>query len=113
MQEQRTNNNSNNDSIYLKVSKKMVRVNFSNLLYIEGLSNYIKVYTLDKLLVVYERMSFLSENLPSNLFMRVHKSYIVNTTKIKLYTREYVEIEKNHIPLSATYRNDLISFLKS
>ncbi|TSE08882.1 LytR/AlgR family response regulator transcription factor [Aquimarina algiphila] len=99
------------DHIFIKADKKMVKVNFSELLYIEGLSNYVKIHTIEDTLVVYEKMSDLILRLPSQSFMRIHKSYIVNTRKIKTYTKEYVEIKKTHIPISLTYRNTLLSFL--
>lgn len=99
------------DHIFVKADKKMVKVEFSELLYIEGLSNYVKIHTIEDTLVVYEKMSDLILRLPSLSFMRIHKSYIINTGKIKTYTREYVEIKKTHIPISLTYRNTLLSFL--
>ncbi len=99
------------DHIFIKSDKKMVKINFSELLYIEGLSNYVKIHTIEDTLVVYEKMSDLILRLPSQSFMRIHKSYIVNTEKIKTYTKEYVEIKKMHIPISLTYKNTLLSFL--
>ncbi|WP_438422403.1 LytR/AlgR family response regulator transcription factor [Aquimarina macrocephali] len=100
------------DHIFVKADKKMVKINFSELLYIEGLSNYVKIHTIENTLVVYEKMSDLVLRLPSLSFMRIHRSYIVNTEKIKTYTKEYVEIKKRHIPISLTYRNALLSFLE-
>ena len=102
-----------NDFIYVKVNKKMMKINFSELLYIEGLSNYIKIHTKNETLVVYDKLSVLANRLSSNSFMRIHKSYIINLKKVKLYTREYVEISNKHIPISSTYRAGLLSFLKS
>jgi len=99
------------DHIYVKVNKQMIKVYFKTLLYIEGLSNYVKLYTNNGSLVVYDKLSSLIDDLPSNEFMRVHKSYIINTSKIELYTNEYVEIDNKHIPVSNTYRKALISFL--
>lgn len=101
------------DHFFIKADKKMVKINFSELLYIEGLSNYVKIHTIEDTLVVYEKMSDLILRLPSQSFMRIHKSYIVNTEKIKIYTKEYVEIKKIHIPISLTYRNTLLSFLNN
>lgn len=105
--------NSTNDFIYVKVDKKMIKINFSELLYIEGLSNYIKIHTKSNTYVVYDKLSTLTTTLPSLTFMRIHKSFIVNLKKIKLYTREYVEIVNKHIPISSTYRAILLSYLKS
>lgn len=108
---QETIQNTTSDHIFIKVNKQMVKVDFSELMYIEGLSNYIKIHTKNNAFVTYYKLSELLKELPVQ-FMRIHKSYIVNTKKIKLYTREFVEIEKKQIPLSATYRDDLIDFFK-
>ncbi len=102
---------SETDYIFLKIGRQMVKVNFSDLLFIEGLSNYVKVHTSKKTLVCYYKLTELTELLPDR-FVRVHKSYIVNLDKISIYTREHVQIEKKHIPISATYRNTLLSRLK-
>jgi len=101
------------DHIFVKVNKQMQKINYDTLLYIEGLSNYVKIHTHTETLVVYDKLSNLTKNLPSNQFMRVHKSYIINTTKIKLYTKEFVEIENTHIPISSTYRSKLLAFLNN
>lgn len=106
------NQDSINSYFYVKVNKQMIKIEFSNLLYIEGLSNYIKIFTADQSYVVYDKLSSLSNELPSNSFMRIHKSYIVNTKKINLYTREYVEIRKKQIPIGSTYKTALLSFLE-
>ncbi|PKV49874.1 LytTR family two component transcriptional regulator [Aquimarina sp. MAR_2010_214] len=100
------------DHVFVKADKKMVKINFSELLYIEGLGNYVKIHTIENTLIVYEKMSDLVLRLPSLSFMRIHRSYIINTKKIKTYTKEYVEIKKRHIPISLTYRNSLLSFLE-
>jgi len=98
---------------YFKLDRKMVKVEYSKLLYIEGLSNYIKLVLTNGNMTVYESLSTLSERLPSVTFKRVHKSYIVNTSKIDTYTKEYVVIDQKHIPLGASYKNDLMKFLKN
>ena len=100
------------DYFYIKVNKQMIRIQFDNLLYIEGLSNYVKIHTNKDNLVAYEKMSELLTKLP-DYFSRVHKSYIVNTQKIELYTREYVQIVNKHIPVSSTYRGTLSEYLNS
>lgn len=99
-----------NNSMFVKVNKQMIKIEYSDLLYIEGLSNYVKIHSIKSSYTVYEKLSTLSNDLPSDSFMRIHKSYIINLKKINAYTREYVEINKKHIPISSTYRN---MFIKS
>ena len=100
-----------NDYIYVKANKKMHKVNFESLQYIEGLGNYIKLHTDSDVLVIYDKLSSIFETLPKE-FMRIHKSYIINTSKITLYTRDYVKLNNKQIPISSTYRKSLIQFLK-
>ena len=101
-----------NNFIYVKANKRMIKVDFTELLYIEGLSNYIKIFTTTGTLVVYDKMSSILSRLPKTSFMRIHKSYIVNINLIEVYTREYVEIKNKHLPISDTYRHEILSFLK-
>ncbi len=98
--------------MYIKVDKIMTRVDYADLLYIEGMSNYVKVNTVHETLITYNKLSDLDELLPEK-FVRVHKSYIVNTSKIRNYTKEYVEINKKHIPIGLTYRAQLLTNLTS
>ncbi len=98
------------DHIYVKVNKVMKRIDFSELLFMEGASNYVKFHTNKGLEIVYDKLGDLEQRLPS-YFKRVHKSYIVNTTKIEGYSNEYVIIKKKHIPVSETYREKLLAFL--
>ncbi|GAB4511315.1 MAG: LytTR family DNA-binding domain-containing protein [Allomuricauda sp.] len=96
------------EAIFLKVDKKKVRVNFDELLYIQGMGNYIKLFLSGSNLVVYEKLSSIIEKLPSNRFKRVHNSFIANLTKIQSYTKDYIIINKTHIPVSKTYRDDFL-----
>lgn len=105
-------NGISSDSIFLKSNKEMVRINFNELNYIEGMSNYIKLNLAKSRLTVYEKLSVIIEKLPADKFIRVHNSYIINLTKIKSYTKEYVIIGNKHIPISKTYRNRFLKYLE-
>ncbi|WP_298897185.1 LytTR family DNA-binding domain-containing protein [uncultured Psychroserpens sp.] len=102
----------NSTYIYVKVNKQMVKVSFLDLLYVEGMSNYIKVHTTTEVLVVYEKLSTIINNLPSSMFARIHKSYIVNISEIEAYTKEYVVVNKKHIPIGQTYRKTVLEALR-
>lgn len=96
--------------IDIKVGKSISRIDFSDLLYIEGLSNYVKVKTTKESLVSYNKLSTLIEVLP-NQFMRVHKSYIINSTKITSYSKEFIQIGKKHISIGGTYKDFVSAIL--
>ena len=97
--------------IFVRSERKMVKVNFDEILYVESLSDYIKIYTKDTVLVTRETISNLEVKLPSQQFLRVHRSYIVNLNKIDSYTNEFVEINKNAIPISRTYKENVLKKL--
>lgn len=104
------NDKKSKDHIYVKVNRVMKRIDFSELLFMEGASNYVNFHTIKGLQIVYDKLSDLEKRLPSH-FKRVHKSFIVNTSKIEGYSKEYIIIEKKHIPVSETYREEILGYL--
>ncbi len=68
--------------IYFKVDKKMVKTRIAEILYIESIKDYVKVRTSDKEIITQQKISYLDESLPSNQFLRIHRSFIVNLDKI-------------------------------
>ncbi|PQJ69297.1 LytR/AlgR family response regulator transcription factor [Polaribacter butkevichii] len=100
-----------NDYIFVRSERKMVKVNFDDILYVESLSDYIKIHTKDIVLVTRETISNLEMKLPSQQFLRIHRSYIINLSKADSYTNEFIEIEKNAIPISRTYKENVLKKL--
>jgi DNA-binding LytR/AlgR family response regulator len=95
---------SSDQHFFVKVNKKMVRVNFEELLYIEALSDY-SVLVLDKQkLIVYNTLKSLEERLPESLFARVHRSYIVNTRRIDVVEDHMLVFGKHEVPVSKSYQ---------
>ena len=100
-------NTEKSDFIFVRSERKMIKINFSDLDYIESLSDYLKLYTNDKLIVTRETISSIEAKLPKHDFLRVHRSYIVAISKIESFTQEFIEIKKKAIPISRTYKNDV------
>ncbi|MBN1997790.1 response regulator transcription factor [candidate division KSB1 bacterium] len=92
------------DYIFLKEDKINHKVLYSEIRYIEGCGNYIKVYTNQKMLVVAETMTAIEKKLPSKLFTRVHKSYMVSIAKIKQIEGNLVKIGDKGIPIGKFYK---------
>jgi len=92
------------DFIFLKADKIDHRIPFSDIIYIEGCGNYIKVFTKDKMLLVSETMTTIEKNLPVNLFVRVHKSFIVSIAKIQQVEGNMIRIGKKSIPIGNFYK---------
>ncbi len=101
------------DAIYVKSDYKLVQVELNNILYIEGLKDYIKIYTEDNPRPILSLISMkaMEERLPSSRFIRVHRSYIVQKSKIKVIDRGRIVFGKNYIPISDSYKAELQNYL--
>lgn len=95
--------------IFLKVDKEQKKVFLNEILYIEGLKDYIKVYTLKGMYVVYERLGYMEAKLPESKFIRVHKSFIISLDKVSKYSNELLNIDQYEIPLGRMYKQNFLS----
>ena len=97
--------------IFVKSNLKNRKVFLNKLKYIEALGDYVKFVTEKDSFVVLATMKSFENQLPSNKFLRIHKSYIVNLDKIERYNSRNIEIDKQQIPLSRHKKNTLIDAL--
>jgi two-component system, LytTR family, response regulator LytT len=104
---------SNGDFLFLKSDYKIKRINFNDIQYIEGLKDYVKVYTLNSVKPVLSitTMKLLESKLPGSKFMRVHRSFIVNLEKIDTIERSRIVFGKTYIPVSDQYKDKFQEFL--
>jgi len=103
----------NNQFLFLKSEYKIRRINFNDILYIEGLKDYIKVYTVgeDKPVLSLSSMKALEQKLPEDKFMRVHRSFIVNLERIEVIERSRIIFGKTYIPVSDQYKDKFQEYL--
>lgn len=99
--------------LYFRADRKMVKVLFNDILYIEGLDDYIKIITTSKTIVTKHLLSSLEEMLPSNEFVRIHKSFIIAINKIESFNADSVEISKKEIPIGRIFKFNLNKILNS
>jgi DNA-binding LytR/AlgR family response regulator len=99
------------DSIFVHANRRGIKIVLAEVLYIEGLKDYVKIHCSKQTVVVKETLSQLSNRLPSS-FLRVHRSYVVNTEKISAYTAKDIEVGDFEIPIGGTYKTLLFNFLK-
>jgi len=99
------------DHIFVKSNSKFFKVNFSEIVYIESMKDYIKVFTKQTVIITKQSISSVEAMLPEKDFIRVHRSYIVSLQKIKSFTSELMEIEKTEIPIGKLYRNEVMKVL--
>ena len=98
--------NTQKDYLILKADKKNHKIKHSEILYIESLDNYIKVYTNELSVVSYESLTNLEKELPDD-FMRIHRSYIINLSKVEIFTSSYVEISGRKFTIGRNYREQV------
>jgi len=103
----------NNEFLFLKSDYKIKRLNFNDILYIEGLKDYVKVFTLNspKPILSLTSLKLLESKLPEEKFMRVHRSFIVNLEKIDTIERSRIVFGKEYIPVSDQYKVRFQEFL--
>ncbi|WP_452599668.1 LytR/AlgR family response regulator transcription factor [Pontimicrobium sp. MEBiC01747] len=90
--------------IFLKVNKKLVKVNLNDILIIESLKDYIKVITTLDDYVVHKSLTTITEELPQSNFMRVHRSYTISINKIDAIEGNIIEIANRKIPIGRNYQ---------
>ncbi|KPV93780.1 Transcriptional regulatory protein YpdB [Pseudoalteromonas sp. P1-9] len=94
------------NAIFVRENRKQVRIVFDNVLYVEGLKDYIKIFLHDGSHIIKSSMSAFESQLPSN-FARVHRSFIVNLDYISAYAHQYLELGEIEIPIGDQFREKL------
>ena len=102
-----------NSFLYFRADRKMVKVFFNDILFIEGLKDYIKIITKSRTIVTKYVLSTLGEVLPSDEFLRIHKSYIVAINKIESYNADTVEIAKHELPIGRLFKHEVNRILNA
>jgi two-component system, LytTR family, response regulator LytT len=102
-----------NEFLFLKSEYKIRRINFNDIIYIEGLKDYIKVFVIneDKPILSISTLKMVESKLPTQHFMRVHRSFIVNLDKVNTIERSRIVFGKVYIPISDQYKDSFQSFL--
>jgi DNA-binding LytR/AlgR family response regulator len=93
------------DFIFVKTENKIQKIYLDDILYIEGLKDYISIFTKTERIITLQNMKKMEESLPSKSFVRVHKSYIIALGKIESIERSRIQIGEKIIPIGDTYRD--------
>jgi DNA-binding LytR/AlgR family response regulator len=96
------------DYFFIRCGSKYEKIYFNQILYIEGMQNYITIYTEKGKFVTLLYLKNLEENLDNRAFIRVHKSYIVSIDKIEAIEGNEIFIQSHRIPISRNYREEVI-----
>ena len=107
------NNSSDDDFIFVRADNQSVKVMFDSILYVEAMSEYIKIHFKEgKSVMTFMSVKLMSESLPANQFMRIHRSYIIALDSIASVRRGEVELTDGTVlPISASYKEDLQKFI--
>jgi DNA-binding LytR/AlgR family response regulator len=107
------NNSSDDDFIFVRADNQSVKVMFDSILYVEAMSEYIKIHFKEgKPVMTFMSVKLMSESLPAQNFMRIHRSYIIALDSIAMVRRGEVELTDGTVlPISASYKDDLQKFI--
>lgn len=110
-----TTTNYNEDYIFVKSDYKLIKIDLKDLIYIEGLKDYLKFYTVnsEKPILSLKSMKSLEEELSHKNFMRVHRSFMVNLKKITIIERNRIVFGQKYIPVSEKYKEIFQKFITS
>lgn len=100
-------------AIYVRAERKMVKVVLSDILYIEGLNDYVKIVTSGRTIVTKQLLSALEETLPKELFVRIHRSFIAAIGKIDSYNADFIETGGRQLPIGRLFKHDVNRLLNS
>lgn len=103
----------NQNHIMVRCDKKNYLLNFDEIIYLEGMGDYVKFKIPDKNLMVHGTMKDFLSQLPSNQFFRIHKSYAINLKKVSYIEGNMVMLDKGKVPVSLTYRDELFKVLNN
>jgi DNA-binding LytR/AlgR family response regulator len=97
--------------IYVKENKKVIKIYLSEIRYIEGLSEYVQIFTEKRKIITKTSMALMEEKLPAANFLRIHKSFIVPVDKIEAFTANTIEINGKELPIGRNYKNAVLNSL--
>ena len=105
-------NQDKTDFIFVRADRKMIKIEFEDIVYIESFSDYVKLHLKESTLVTRETISAIEAKLPSKNFMRIHRSFIVSLKRITSFTNEYVTVNNKALTISRSYKKDVLNQLE-
>lgn len=99
------------DHIFIKSGSKFFKIDVSEIIYVQGLRDYLQIHTKDLKLVTHQTMNDFEKSLPPRQFIRVHKSYIVAVSHIKVIYGNSIEVNQITIPIGNSYKNSVLTLI--
>ena len=101
----------NRDYIFLRSDSKFFRISFPDIIYIEGMKDYLKIHTAEHIIITHQTMGEMENILPPGQFIRIHKSYIISVSRIKAVFGNSVDMEKILLPIGLNYKEKIMSLI--
>lgn len=99
-------------NLLVRADRKTAKILYDDIIYIESLGDYVKIFrTSRQVTITREKISSLNERLPSS-FLRIHRSFIVNTDKVLSYSKELLNIDSQELPISRSFKVEVIMKLE-
>ena len=102
-----------NDFIFVKANQQLIKLAYGEILYVEAFADYVKIFLNDRKIVTLQTMKKMEAKLPSDIFSRVHRSFIVNRKVVQSFSTSVCEVNGEKIPVGKNYKNDFIKLMKS
>ena len=101
----------NREYIFIRSNSKFYRISFSDIIYIEGMKDYLKIHTPDHVIITHQTMGEMENILPANQFIRIHKSYIVAVARIKAVFGNSVDMGNTQLPIGLQHKDRIMNFI--
>ncbi len=98
---------------FVKADNKLVKIFFNDVLFVEALQNYVVIHTQDKKYITYLTFKAVEEYLPSDKFIKTHKSYIISASKVDSIEANDIRIGQHHVPISRNFKDEVMEKLVS
>lgn len=102
----------NNHFMFVRSDRRMIKIDFDDIFYIDSFSDYIKIHLAKEIIVTRETISAIEAKLPKKQFIRIHRSYIVSLEQISSFTNEHIVIHGKALTISRSYKKEVLEFLE-
>jgi len=101
-----------NDFMFVRADRRMIKIDFDTIIYIESYSDYLKIHLETETIVTRQTISAIEAKLPSNQFLRIHRSYIIALKNITSFSNEEIVVNKKSLSISRSYRKEVLAVLE-
>ena len=108
----KTNESINTDFMFIRSDRRMIKIDFESIIYIESYSDYIKIHMANETIVTRETISAIEAKFPKNKFLRIHRSFIISLKNITSFTNEEITIHNISLTISRSYKKEVLQILE-